>query len=66
MLLKPEDLEKVRMSSLLSLVANAGLRLVSELRTPPRRYNGTILIWVSLRSVMESPAIFTTTTTTAT
>jgi hypothetical protein len=29
MLLKPEDLEKVRVSSLLSLVANTGLGLVS-------------------------------------
>jgi hypothetical protein len=29
MFLKPEDLEKVRVSSLLSLVANTGLGLVS-------------------------------------
>jgi hypothetical protein len=29
MLLKPEDLEKVRVSSLLSLVANTGLGFVS-------------------------------------
>jgi hypothetical protein len=42
--LKPEDLENVRVSSLLSLVANTGLGLVSQPHKPARRYHGTILI----------------------
>ena len=53
MFLKPEDLEKVRMGSLLSLVTNTGLGLVFQPHKPARRYNGTILIKVLLGSVME-------------
>ena len=44
MFLKPEDLEKVRVSSLLSLVASTGCGLVTYPHKPARRYNGTILI----------------------
>jgi hypothetical protein len=44
MFLKPEDLEKVRMSSLLSLVANTGLGLVSEPYEQARECNGPLLI----------------------
>jgi hypothetical protein len=44
MFLKPEDLEKMRVSSLLSLVANTGLDLVSQPHRPARRYNGTVII----------------------
>jgi hypothetical protein len=66
MFLKPEDLEKVRMGSLLSLVTNTGLGLVSQPHKPARRYSGTILIKVLLGSVMESLDMCTTITTTAT
>jgi hypothetical protein len=44
MFLKPEDLEKVRMGSLLSLVANTGLDLVSSPHKLARRNNGTAMI----------------------
>jgi hypothetical protein len=44
MFLKPEDLENVRVSSLLSLVANTGLGLVSWPHGPARRHNGTAMI----------------------
>jgi hypothetical protein len=44
MLLKPEDLEKVRVSSLLSLVANTGLGLVSQRHKLARRHNGTVMM----------------------
>jgi hypothetical protein len=44
MLLKPKDLEKVRVSSLLSLVANTGLGLISQPHELARRYNGTAMI----------------------
>ena len=44
MFLKPEDLKNVRVSSLLSLVTNTGLGLVSEPHGPARRYNGTAMI----------------------
>jgi hypothetical protein len=39
MFLKPEDLEKVRVSSLLSLVANTGLGLFPSLHEQAMRYN---------------------------
>jgi hypothetical protein len=64
MLLKPEDLQEVKVSSLLSLVANTGLGLVSsphEKAEEARRYNGTGMIYVSLGIIMEPLAIFTTT-----
>ena len=64
MFLRHEDLEKVRVSSLLSLVANTGLGLVLQPHEPARKYNGTGTIWVS-ESAMELLAIFTTTTTAA-
>jgi hypothetical protein len=44
MFLKPEDLEKVRVCSLLSLVANTGLGLISYPHKLVMRYNGTVLI----------------------
>jgi hypothetical protein len=44
MSLKPDDLENVRVSSLLSLVANAGLGLVSQSHRLVRRHNGTAMI----------------------
>jgi hypothetical protein len=42
--LKPEDLENMRVSSLLSLVATTGLGLVSYPHGPARRHNGTAMI----------------------
>jgi hypothetical protein len=57
MFLKPEYLENVRVSSLLSLVANTGLGLVSSPHKPARRHNGTAIIEVSLRSFKEPLAI---------
>ena len=53
-------------TSLLSLVANTGLGLVSQTHKPVSRYNGTGMIYVSLGSVMEPLSICTTTTTTTT
>jgi hypothetical protein len=44
MFLKPEDLEKVRVSSLLSLVVNRGLGLVSQPHEAARRHSGTVMI----------------------
>jgi hypothetical protein len=44
MFLKPEDTEKVRVSSLLSLVANTGLGLISQSHRLARRLNGTAMI----------------------
>jgi hypothetical protein len=44
MFLKPEDLENVRVSSLLSLVANTELGLVFLPHRLARRYNGTAMI----------------------
>jgi hypothetical protein len=44
MFLKPEDLEKVRMGSLLSLVANTGIGFVSQPHGPARRYDGIVMI----------------------
>jgi hypothetical protein len=44
MLLKPEDQEKVRVGSLLSVVANTGLGLVSQPHKLARRYNGAVMI----------------------
>jgi hypothetical protein len=44
MFLKPEDLEKVRVGSLLSLVANTRLSLIAKPHGPARRYNGTVMI----------------------
>jgi hypothetical protein len=43
-ILRPEYFEKVRVSSLLSLVANIGLGLVPLPHKPARRYNGTEII----------------------
>jgi hypothetical protein len=48
MFLKHEDLENVRVSSLLSLVANRAWPHRLE-----RRYNGTAMIQVSLGSIKE-------------
>jgi hypothetical protein len=42
--LKPEDLENVRVSSLLSLVANTGLGLISQPQRPARRLSVTAMI----------------------
>jgi hypothetical protein len=53
MFLKPEDIEHVRVSSLLSLVANTGLGLVSQPHRPARRHNGIAMIYVSLGSFKE-------------
>jgi hypothetical protein len=44
MFLKPEDLENIRVSSLLSLVVNTGLGLVSQPQKLVMRYNGTVMI----------------------
>jgi hypothetical protein len=44
MFLMPEDLENVRVSSLLSLAANTGLGLVSPPHGLARRHNGTAMI----------------------
>jgi hypothetical protein len=44
MFLKPEDLENVRVSSLLSLVAKTGLGLFSQPHRTARRHNGTAMI----------------------
>jgi hypothetical protein len=44
MFLKPEDLENVRVSSLLSLVASTWLGLISLPHGPERRHNGTAMI----------------------
>jgi hypothetical protein len=44
MFLKPEDIENVRVSSLLSLVANTGLGLISLPHGLARRHNGTAMI----------------------
>jgi hypothetical protein len=59
MFLKPEDLENVRVGSLLSLVANKRLCLIFSRHESARRYNE--IIWVSLGSAIEPLAIFTTT-----
>jgi hypothetical protein len=67
MLLKPEDLQEVKVSSLLSVVTNTGLGLVSsphEEAEEARRHNGTGMIYVSLGIIMEPLAIFTTTIST--
>jgi hypothetical protein len=53
MFLKPEDLKNVRVSSLLSLVANTGLGLISYPHGPARRHNGTVMIYMSLGSLKE-------------
>jgi hypothetical protein len=44
MFLKPEYFENVRVSSLLSLVANTGLGLISKPHKQARRYSGTAMI----------------------
>jgi hypothetical protein len=44
MFLKPEDLETLKVSSLLSLVANTWLGLVSQSHRLVRRHNGTAMI----------------------
>jgi hypothetical protein len=44
MFLKPEDLEKVRVSSLLSLVTNTEIGLISEPPKPARRHSGPAMI----------------------
>ena len=64
MFLRSEGLEKVKVSSLLSLVANTGLGLAGQLHKPARRYNGTVIIYVSIGAVMESLSTCTTTVST--
>ena len=44
MFLKPQDLQTMRVGSLLSLVANTGLGLVSQPHQPAMRCNGTVMI----------------------